>query len=75
MADFSLKQGLALTLRKPHAGLVVIQEFNTGLLKYRDDSPKRIGARTHRPVEAFHALHRAQRDLALGRQFLLRPAE
>jgi len=61
------------SLAHPHAGSVVIEEFNSCLLQDARHLAQRIGARAYRPVESFHSSDGSERDFCFSRQVALRP--
>jgi Phage integrase family len=58
---------------EPDAGLIVVEELDSGLLQDTGNFAQRIGARTHRPIESFHSPDGSQGDLCLPRKVTLCP--
>jgi len=59
----------------PDAGLVAVEELDTGLFQYGDDLAQRVRPRAYRPVKALDALDGAEGDYCFCGQRLLAPSK
>lgn len=62
VAQMTLWKRFRLLLPEPHARPVLVEEFDPGFLKNRDDPVERFRSRAYRPIEALHAADSAARN-------------
>ena len=58
-----------------YTGPVVVKEFDSGFLENARNLAQRIGARSHRPVKAFHPANGSQCYFGFLGKVVLRPSE